>query len=291
MLHKYFKDGQKLDVAGLNQITVLIDRSETELTEVGLNEWRPKLDGPPHKHNDKDQVFFVVSGKGIVKLGGNAYEAKPGCFAYVPAGTVHQSITTCEEPLSYLLFNTFTSLNKEGHLTFAEHIEKVKLIRKKQSESRNVFVDEEPELMNTKMSKFIYDINSGKCYEFGSNSTLLLLDRNESNGCECMVVKWPAGNKGAVVAHLETEQTLFVLNGRGQITVGSQTEEVQVGDIVFVPRNTPHATEASANQELVYLCYNSIVEKGMYESFDQMYNTVASQRIRRWKSKSSQIGE
>ena len=64
MLHRYYKDGQKLDVAGLNQITVLIDRSETELTEVGLNEWRPKLDGPPHKHDEKDQIFYISSGEG-----------------------------------------------------------------------------------------------------------------------------------------------------------------------------------------------------------------------------------
>ena len=155
MLHKTYKDGEKLDVAGLNQITVLIDRSETELTEVGLNEWNPKFLGPPHKHNDKDQVFFIVSGEGIIKLGENEYEAKPGCFVYVPAGIVHQSITTSKESLSYILFNTFTSLNKEGDLTFAEHIEKVKLIRKKQSESGNFSVDEEPELMNKKKSKFI----------------------------------------------------------------------------------------------------------------------------------------
>ena len=291
MLHRNCKNGQKLDVAGLNQITVLIDRSETELSEVGLNEWNPKCAGPLHRHNDKDQVFFIVSGEGIIKLGESEYEARPGCFAYVPAGIVHQSITTRKEPLSYILFNTFTTTSKEGHLTFAEHIEKVKLIRKKQAETRNVLVDEEPELMDKKMSKFVLDIDSSKCYEFGSNSTLLLLDRNESNGCECTVVKWPAGNRGAVVAHPEAEQALFVLKGRGMITIGSETEEVQAEDIVFVPRNMPHTTEASANQELVYLCYNSIVDKGTYESFDQMYNTVAQHRIARWKSKSGEIGE
>ena len=54
MIHRYYKEGQKLDVAGLNEITVLLDRSETELTEIGWNCWRPNLDGPPHKHNDKD---------------------------------------------------------------------------------------------------------------------------------------------------------------------------------------------------------------------------------------------
>ena len=42
MIHRYYKEGQKLDVAGLNQITVLLDRTETELTEIALNEWRAR---------------------------------------------------------------------------------------------------------------------------------------------------------------------------------------------------------------------------------------------------------
>ena len=37
MINRHFKNGQKLDVAGLNQMIVLLDRSETEMTEVALN--------------------------------------------------------------------------------------------------------------------------------------------------------------------------------------------------------------------------------------------------------------
>ena len=76
MLHKYYKDGQQLDVAGLNKIIVLIDRSESELSEIGFNEWRPQLDGPPHKHGDKDQVFYITNGIGKVKLGDETFAVK-----------------------------------------------------------------------------------------------------------------------------------------------------------------------------------------------------------------------
>jgi len=47
MICRNYHTGQKLDVAGLNEITVLIDRSETQLTEVGWNSWRKGLEGPP----------------------------------------------------------------------------------------------------------------------------------------------------------------------------------------------------------------------------------------------------
>jgi quercetin dioxygenase-like cupin family protein len=66
MICKYYRDGIKLNVADLNEITVLIDRSETELTEVALNSWWPGLDGPPHRHEQKEQIFYVISGRGTV---------------------------------------------------------------------------------------------------------------------------------------------------------------------------------------------------------------------------------
>ncbi|NMB83221.1 MAG: cupin domain-containing protein, partial [Ignavibacteria bacterium] len=91
MIKRYYNEGQKLDVAGLNEITVLIDRSETELTEVGWNCWTPNQDGPPHKHNDKTQLFYVTNGVGKIHLGNDVFDAAPGDLAYVPAGLVHQT--------------------------------------------------------------------------------------------------------------------------------------------------------------------------------------------------------
>jgi len=290
MINKYFREGEKLDVAGLNEITVLIDRSETELTEVGWNSWRPRLDGPPHKHNDKDQVFYITDGIGKVKLGDETFDVAPGDLAYVPAGLVHQTITTGDEPLSYMLFNIFNDPGKEGHATFADHIEKVKMIRKQQAESGSANVVEEDVLKEIKQSIFIKDVYSGKRYEFGSNSTILLLDRNETNRGEVTVVIWPEGNKGAMVAHKEKEQTFFVLQGEGLVTVGSETKEIKEGSVVFVPRNTPHTTE-STKGELTYLCMNGLVNPESYSSFDEMYNAVAPQRIERWKSGKQEVGD
>ena len=290
MIHRFYKNGQKLDVAGLNQIIVLIDRSETELTEIGLNEWKPRLDGPPHKHNDKDQVFYITSGEGIIKLGSESYQAKPGCLAYVPAGLVHQTITTGDEPLCYMLFNAFNNPDKEGHQSFADHIEKVKEIRRAQAESGKEDVDNTGVDFEIKPPKFFPDIYEGKKFDFGSNTSLLLLDRKETNRCELTLVSWPAGNKGALVAHKEKEQTFFVLEGNGKVTVGAETEEVKPGDVIFVPRNTPHTTEAG-NSVLSYLCFNTLNGEVKDESFENMYNRVSTGRIQRWKTGNNEVGE
>lgn len=290
MLKKYYKEGQKLDVAGLNEIVVLVDRTETEFSETGWNSWTPQQDGPPHKHNDKDQVFYVTDGVGKIKLGNKTYDAKPGCLAYVPAGIVHQTITTTDERLSYILFNVFRLTDKEGHASFKEHIEKVKLIRRAQADTGNVEKDNEVVLDDLKESFFLENIDDGDIYDFGSNTSTLLVDRKISNRCEVTCVTWCDGQKGALVAHKDKEQTFFVLEGKGKVTIGDETEMVGVGDVIFVPINTPHTTEA-IDGDLTYLCMNGLAEDLKDKSFGEMFNRVSADRISRWKSGTNDVGE
>lgn len=290
MINRFYKDGQKLDVAGLNEITVLLDRSETEFSEIGWNCWRPNLDGPPHKHNDKDQIFYITDGLGIVKLGNKKHKVKPGCMVYVPAGIVHQTITTGDEPLCYVLFNIFNTRGKEGHASFAEHIEKVKQIRKQQAETGIVEVNEEETLAHIKASKFFPDVNDGKLYEFGSNTTTLLLERNETNRVEFALIKWREDQRGAIVAHKDKEQVFFILEGQGKVTIDGVTETVKPGNLLFVPRNTPHTTKAIGG-ELIYLCMNGLENNIGDESFDDMYNRIIEGRMIRFESGDNTVGE
>ncbi len=291
MIHRQLHEGQKLNVADLNEMNVLIDRTETELTEVALNIWRAGLVGPPHSHDQKEQAFFVTTGKGIIKAGNQTFAVKPGNLIYIPLGLEHQTIADPAEALQYVLFNIFNRNEKEGHSSFAEHIEKVKDIRRQQADSGRAQVsDAERSVECIRPAKYIADIDKGKKFDFGSNFTRLLLDRTETSGFEVVVVIWPAGNKGAVVAHKEKEQTFFILSGRGIITVGEEQAVVKPGDIVFVPRNTPHTTEATG-VELSYLCLNSYCVPTADESFEQMYQRIAPSRIERWKAGDESVGE
>jgi len=289
MINRYYKEGEKLDVAGLNTITVLIDRSETELTEIGWNCWRPSLDGPPHKHNDKDQVFYVTDGEGKIRLGGKSYPVKKGNLVYVPAGTVHQTITVGSEPLCYMLFNIFNNPSKEGHATFADHIEKVKMVRRQQAETGRAEIDEQLPPGEVKAPKFLNNPDEGTLYEFGSNTTTLLLERNETNGVELALIRWPEKSRGAIAAHKDKEQTFFLLEGKGTVTINGITEDISPGSVVFVPRNAPHTSEALEG-ELVYLCLNSLINPAD-ESFESMYKRVIPGRLERWKKGDNSVGE
>lgn len=291
MIHRHYTEGQKLNVADLNEMIVLLDRTEAELTEVALNTWRAGLIGPPHRHDQKEQIFFITSGNGIVKVGDEIFPVKPGDLVYVPLGMEHQTIAGEHEALHYILFNVFNNPEKEGHGTFAEHIEKVKNIRKQQAETGRATVENaEQSRASNKMPKQIDDLNKGKLYEFGSNTTRLLLDRTETERFETVVVSWPNGNKGAMVAHKEKEQTFFVLSGSGIVTVNEEQAFVKPGDIIFVPRNAPHTTEAK-DQDLSYLCLNSYIIETKDASFEDMYHRIAPARIERWKKGDISIGD
>ena len=76
---------------------------------------------------------------------------------------------------------------------------------------------------------------------------------------------------------------------RESVTVDGETEEVLPGHVVFVPRNTPHTSQALEG-ELVYLCLNALVNPAD-DSFDTMYQWIIPGRMERWKKGHDDIGE
>lgn len=255
MIHRSAQQGQRLDVAGLNEIIVLVDRSETLLTEVGLNTWRKGLEGPPHSHDAKEQIFYVTAGSGLVIVGSARYAVKRGSLIYVPPRIVHQTIVTGDTPLTYLLFNAFLDASKEGHASFAEHIEKVKHLRKHQAESGRADLAETG--ANSIASR------SGKHVQLtvvsaSADTRALLLNRSDTCRTEVARVVCRPGTRTAELTDMDAERTFFVLEGRGHITVGSQTAELQPHDVVFVPWRVPHCI-AAADSPVVYLCFRTRV--------------------------------
>jgi mannose-6-phosphate isomerase-like protein (cupin superfamily) len=270
---------------------VLIDRTETELTEVALNTWRAGLVGPPHSHDQKEQVFYIISGSGNIIVDNENFSVKQDDLVYIPLGIEHQTIASDQEALHYILFNVFCNPEKEGHGTFAEHIEKVKKIRRQQADSGTSSVENaEQSKASSKKTKHIKDLSQGKVFDFGSNSTCLLIDRTETERFETVVVTWPKGNKGAMVAHKDKEQTFFVISGSGIVTINDEQASVKPGEIIFVPRNKPHTTEA-IDENLSYLCLNTYITELKDGSFEEMYNRIAPGRIERWKKGDGSVGD
>ncbi len=229
---------QKLDVSGLNEITVLVDRSETELTEVAMNSWSPGLDGPPHAHEAKEQNFLVTSGRGEVVIGVDRFPAAPSDFFYVPAGVVHQTINlNKDQRLDYFLFNAFLDASKEGHASFADHIAKMKGIRKQQADRQTSNVEGGTAVSATRRGRKATLPAAG-----GAGVTLV--SRADTERCEAIAWHLPAAGKATIAADAAKEQTLFVCSGTGTIRVGAESAAVEARHTLLVPRGTAGALEA-----------------------------------------------
>lgn len=67
---------------------------------------------PAHNHRVNEEMFFVLSGTGEVRIGADSHPIQPGDFIACPPGgpeTAHQIVNTGTEELRYLAVSTMRS--------------------------------------------------------------------------------------------------------------------------------------------------------------------------------------
>lgn len=79
----------------------MIDKtnSATQRLTMGVTTIYPTGSTTGHSHDDMEEVYFVVSGEGIMIVGDDEYPIKPGDALYVPPCEFHTTIQTGNEPL------------------------------------------------------------------------------------------------------------------------------------------------------------------------------------------------
>lgn len=95
--------------------------------------------------------------------------------------------------------------------------------------------------------------------------TYLYLDTISSRSEEQLVVKKIGGDsltssfliviKQGVKKHFHKEhsETIYVLEGEGQMLLGEKTFQIKSGNYIFIPKNTPHKVEVTSNIPLKVL--------------------------------------
>lgn len=69
----------------------------------------PQKAPPFHKHDDTEQVFYVIEGTGVLTIGDNKeqYHVKPGDVVRIPVSTYHSIEADKERTLRYLCVDCF----------------------------------------------------------------------------------------------------------------------------------------------------------------------------------------
>ena len=106
---------------------LVMDRSESETSEVFIVVIEPNKAPPSHKHNDTEQIFYILEGRGrleIGKQGGHIFTETvlPGEVVRIPCRTYHTIHCTSDVPLKYLAIDCFIGGRPKTEPTWDSHM-------------------------------------------------------------------------------------------------------------------------------------------------------------------------
>ena len=104
---------------------LVMDRAEATASESFISVMEPGEAPPLHRHDDTEQVFYVLSGRGRVVIGADEQdmgEIGPGDLVRIPPGTWHRVPCVGDEPLRYLVIDVFPGGRPAAEPTWASHV-------------------------------------------------------------------------------------------------------------------------------------------------------------------------
>ena len=104
---------------------LIMDRAEAETSEAFIVVLEPGESPPLHIHHDTEQVFYVLRGAGILRIGAKESEAfpvKPGDLVRIPPHTLHRICCDGSEPLRYLSIDCFLRGRPVDEPTWESHV-------------------------------------------------------------------------------------------------------------------------------------------------------------------------
>lgn len=242
---KHYQDGEVTDVEGLNRVTILVDRTQAALTEVGWNYWPAGTQGPPHYHDGKEQMFFATLGQAVVTVAGEEFPLGLHDLLHIPHGTMHRTILPAGSgDHAYFLFNAFRDWAREGQASWLAHISEARHERRRQADAaaqgqaidwglrrgsgRLVHVDDA--LLNTGAGLNVQP----------------LLERIPDHRTAADLVRAGGGQGGALALRPTAEKTLLVIAGSGRLEVGEDSYDLEAGTMVYLPAGIAAKANAGA---------------------------------------------
>lgn len=103
---------------------LVMDRSDAQTSEVFVVVLQPGEAPPRHKHDDTEQVFYVMSGTGRLWIEGEPRElpVKPSDVVRIPIGAYHRIFCEGNEPLRYLSIDCFLAGRPKSEPTWDAHV-------------------------------------------------------------------------------------------------------------------------------------------------------------------------
>jgi len=83
------------------------------ITYVSLAQLQPTLSYEKHQHRDHEELYYIINGKGKIKIGLEESQIRDGDIIYIPERTEHTITNNGEEIIEFLAFGGFTDMNSK----------------------------------------------------------------------------------------------------------------------------------------------------------------------------------
>ena len=104
---------------------LVMDRCDAVTSEVFVVILQPGEAPPLHAHDDTEQVFYILQGRGELRAGtGGAQRSavRAGDLVRIPPGTYHSILCQGTEPLKYLSVDCFLNRCPADEPTWESHL-------------------------------------------------------------------------------------------------------------------------------------------------------------------------
>jgi quercetin dioxygenase-like cupin family protein len=104
---------------------LVLDRADAETSEVFIVVLEPGEGPPLHAHDDTEQIFFVLDGRGVLQVG-EAREPHPvraGDVVRIPPRTTHRIECSGPQALRYLSVDCFVGGRPTDEPTWDSHVQ------------------------------------------------------------------------------------------------------------------------------------------------------------------------
>jgi mannose-6-phosphate isomerase-like protein (cupin superfamily) len=104
---------------------LVIDRADSQTSEVFVVVLEPGEAPPLHQHDDTEQVFYILEGEGVLRIGTgqSEYAVRPADVVRIPPTTLHSIRCAGEKSLRYLAIDCFVNGHPTSEPTWDSHVQ------------------------------------------------------------------------------------------------------------------------------------------------------------------------
>src|SRR5277367_5007517 len=103
---------------------LVVDRADAQTSEVFMVVLEPGEAPPLHQHDDTEQIFCILQGEGVLRIGAQQekHPVHPGDVVRIPPRTPHSIQCAGKNPMRYLAIDCFLNGRPANEPTWDSHV-------------------------------------------------------------------------------------------------------------------------------------------------------------------------